>query len=123
MANDAVQGNEMLVLTDENGNTYAIPREVVERHRVTADRKAAMERELGEDVSGYSMYQQFMNQQLASYHQAEARQAAAESRMARTANAGEAAENGQQAASPATGLRGVLVGVWRSLRFAGPASS
>ena len=61
MANDAVQGNEMLVLTDENGNTYAIPREVVERHRVTADRKAAMERELGEDVSGYSMYQQFMN--------------------------------------------------------------
>jgi hypothetical protein len=119
MATHNVEGNEVLLLTTEDGEMYAIPRDVVERHRVTGERKAAIESELGEDVSGYSMYQHFINQQLAGYHQAESRQAAAEERLGRQAQENENPEPSPRAANrPAAVLRAAIVGMWRTLPFA-----
>ncbi len=52
MANEQTQ--EMLVLNDRSGNWYAIPRDVVERHRATGKQKEQIERLFaGDDVSGY----------------------------------------------------------------------
>jgi len=44
---------EALVLSDTEGNLYAIPRETLERYKVTGEQKAVIERELGEDVQGF----------------------------------------------------------------------
>jgi hypothetical protein len=112
------EANEVLVLTGEGGEIYAIPRDVVERHRLTGERKQAVERELGDDVTGYSMYQQFMSQQLADIHQAEARKAGAEARMARQARSDEPEATGERERVAArSGIRAALVGAWRTLPF------
>jgi hypothetical protein len=42
-----------LVLTDQQGNYYAIPREVLESHRVTGEQKAQIEEAMGGDVEGF----------------------------------------------------------------------
>ena len=44
---------EALVLTDQSGNYYAIPREIIERFRVTGEKQVQVEELLGQDVSGY----------------------------------------------------------------------
>lgn len=125
MINHGSDEGDILVLTDEEGNMYAIPRQVVEQHRLTEAQKAEITSELGDDVSGYSMYQQFMNQQMAAQHQAESRYAAAEARMARQAQDEEDASTADQSEEVArsAGLRGIVTGVWRSLPFTKPASS
>jgi hypothetical protein len=118
------EANEVLVLTGEGGEIYAIPRDVVERHRLTGERKQAVERELGDDVTGYSMYQQFMSQQLADIHQAEARQAGAEARMARQAQSQETSDTGQSdRVAAGSGIRAALIGAWRTLPFVRPADA
>lgn len=125
MTNYGSDNDDMLVLTDDEGNMYAIPRQVVEQHRLSEAQKAEITSELGDDVSGYSMYQQFMNQQMAAQHQAESRHAAAEARMARQALADDdaVAADPAQDVDRAPGLRGIVTGVWRSLPFTKPASS
>ncbi len=123
MTNYGSDQNEVLVLTDEAGNLYAIPRDVVEQHRLTGEQKAQFESQLGEDVSGYSMYQQYMNEQLAGYHQAESRQVAAEARLARSASTGTEGTPEQESEIAPNRLRGLMTGVWRSLPFTKPASS
>ena len=47
---------EALVLTDGEGKLYAIPRETVERYKVSGEQKAEIERELGDEVQGFSMF-------------------------------------------------------------------
>jgi hypothetical protein len=124
MSNPANQTNEVLVLTGEGGEIYAIPREVVEQHRVTGSNKTEIETQLEDEVSGYTMYQNFVAQQTAGYHQSEARQAAAEARMARQAQMDDASAAGQPSGGgSAAGIRGALVGVWRTLSSIRPASS
>lgn len=60
MTGGSIGGTETLVLRDREGRYYAIPRAVVEAHRVPAERTAALEEllaadraaELDEDVLG-----------------------------------------------------------------------
>jgi hypothetical protein len=123
MATDRNTGSdEFLVLSDPDGNWYAIPRQTVERHRVTGELKEQVDQVLGQDVEGFSMYQQFLSQQQAGSHQADRRREAAEARMA--ASAGREDTEDTNASTPASaGVRGMITGVWRSLPFLKPAST
>lgn len=114
---------DVLVLSDENGNVFAIPREVVEQYRLTDQERAQLESQSGKDVSGYSMYQQFMNQQMASQHQAALRQAADDARMTRIAASEEEESASRQGTTRSSRLGGIMTGIWRSLPFGKPASS
>jgi hypothetical protein len=86
MNSNATTNDDVLLLTDSAGNMYAIPVGTLERYRVSGEEKGKWEQLLGDDVSGYSMYQNYMTEQLAGYGQAERRQAAEESRMAQMAS-------------------------------------
>ena len=55
MADNSTQNKAVLVLSDGAGNYYAIPRNVVEEHRVTGEQRDQIEKVLGDDVSGYGM--------------------------------------------------------------------
>ena len=47
---------EVLVLTDAEGNLYAIPWETLEKHKLSGEGKAWLEKQMGDhgdDVSGY----------------------------------------------------------------------
>lgn len=84
MGNDMAERDEMLVLADEDGNYYAIPRETVERYRLSGEQKAKLEELLGDDVSGY-MQNYYMMEKTAGYNHAELLQKAARERQARQA--------------------------------------
>ncbi len=56
---DEAKQTEVLVLTDGEGNLYAIPRETLERHKLSGEGKAWLEKQMGEhgdDVSGYMRF-------------------------------------------------------------------
>ena len=55
MADNTTNSKELLVLSDQEGNYFAIPRDVVEQHRVTGEQKEQIEQLMGSDVSGYGM--------------------------------------------------------------------
>jgi len=55
MAENMTNPNEALVLNDGQGSLYAIPRQVLEQHRVMGDERAEIERLWGEGVSGFRM--------------------------------------------------------------------
>lgn len=56
MSSENPNTREVLILTDETGNMYAIPRDVLVNHILTGEQKAAVEKELSsEDVAGFSM--------------------------------------------------------------------
>ena len=65
---------KVLVLSGEGGELYAIPQEALEQYRVTGEQQAQLEEQLGDDVSGYSMYQNYMSEQTAAYKRSELNQ-------------------------------------------------
>ena len=115
MSDQATRNDEFLLLTDENGNYVAIPRATVEQYRATGERKAHIERVLGEDVSGFGMYEQHINEFRTSTYQAERRQEAAQERLARSGqNENEGVPGLRESAAD---LGQMLTGIWRSLPF------
>ena len=125
MANQPTNNDEFLVLTDEEGNYYAIPRDLVERHRMSGEDRTRVNELLGEDdVEGFSMYQQLMNEYRTVSYQAERRQEAAQERLARSAQEEGESEAGQGVVREKQGSRlgAILTGAWRSLPFMRTAS-
>jgi len=110
MAGDMSENNDMLVLSDHHGNMYAIPRDVVVKHRLTPEQRAELEKQVGEDVAGFQLHSAYMTEKLAGFHQASLLQEAERERMARMASTGKTPSAGDQ-----TGLQNVISGVWRSL--------
>ena len=56
MAQEPTGTREVVILSDNKGTFYAIPRKVVEDHRLTDEQRAKLEGLLGGDeVSGYAM--------------------------------------------------------------------
>lgn len=100
-----MQDQEMLLLIDENEVMYAIPREVVESYRVKEEQKVDLEKLLGDDVSGYTMYESYVNEQLAAMRSAEKLEKAEAARQVRAAFQ---EESGEKAEDVKLGLR--LVG-------------
>jgi hypothetical protein len=114
----------MLVLTDEADELYAIPQEALEQYRVTEEQKAALEQEWGEEVSGYSMYQNFLSQQTSAYDQAELRRRGEEIRhkanhAQMTTTSDQQDEVGIQVAEvEPRGMKKLFTGVLTTLRLA-----
>lgn len=116
MSDQSKRSDEFLLLTDENGNYVAIPRGTVEQYRATGEQKARIEKALGEDVSGFSMFDQHINEFRTSTYQAERRQEAAQERLARSGNSERDNEVPGLRESGA-GLGQMLTGIWRNLPF------
>jgi hypothetical protein len=76
---------EVLVLADAAGNYYAIPRATLDRHKVPGEQRAALEKQLGADVIGFTMQNPYLMEQLAGYRRTEMLHEAAQERMARAA--------------------------------------
>ncbi len=114
MASDTTRDNEMLVFNDPEGNYYAIPREMVERHKVTDEEKAELQNLMGDEVSGYSMYEQFMTQQRADTRYTELRQEADGVRRAAEAHpqASQGTKDSDAKRQSTSGLKGAFVGMW-----------
>jgi hypothetical protein len=53
MGNEMTDEVEALLIIDESGDYFAIPREVVESHRLSTEERASVDEELGEDVEGF----------------------------------------------------------------------
>jgi len=57
MAGESTNTTEALVLSDESGNLYAIPRETLDSYRLTDAQKAAVKQDLQDDeVAGFLMF-------------------------------------------------------------------
>ena len=117
MSDQNTRNDEFLLLTDEEGNYFAIPRGTVEQYRAEGEQKERIEKALGEDVSGFSMYQQHINELRASTYQAERRQEAAQERLLRSARSEEGEEEVPGRTQREAGLGQLLTGIWRSLPF------
>jgi hypothetical protein len=127
MDNAEATSEEYLVLSDQEGNYFAIPRDTVERYKVSKEKQSELESELGEDVIGYVMDNWYVRENLTAQYQAERRQEAARERLIRSGRGEEepvAADGGQGAggAQP-TGLRGMLIGMFAVLRSFAPGTS
>jgi hypothetical protein len=78
--------DEVLVLSDEDGTYYVVPRATLERYQVADDQKAAIDALLGEEVVGYLMGQStYVTEQLVSTYQAEKRHEGAQERLVHAA--------------------------------------
>jgi hypothetical protein len=108
---------EALVLTDSEGNLYAIPRETVEQHRVTGDEKTTIERGLGDDVRGFAQFASQATAQNASSvaSAAQSHMASASIASADIANASASSAAAQNAAFQGASLSIALFGAWTSL--------
>jgi len=84
--NSEIDNKEMLLLVDENETMYAIPREVVESYLLTDEQKVNLKKYLGDDVSGYTMYESHVNEQLTATYMAEKVQRSEAARQLREAH-------------------------------------
>lgn len=122
MEDETITNDEVLILADQEGNLYVIPREIVESYMASAEQKAEIVELLGQEVTGFQMPRDYLVAELADYHQRERRQEAARERMIRIARAEENEQLAPQAAQThATGVGNLLTGMWRRLHTAGPA--
>jgi len=124
MTSDISESGDVLVLSDPDGNIYAIPRPVVEHHRLTPSQKAELEQQLGEDVSGFQLQSAYMTEKLAGYRHAELINEGNHARMARMAQAsGDSAGGDQVGQTARPGFQSAITGVWRSIASLRTASS
>jgi hypothetical protein len=73
VAHDAGDAREYLLITDQLGNCFAIPRDVVVRFSLKAAQKAELEQILDEDLSGRSCVFQYLNERRIDAYQSERR--------------------------------------------------
>ena len=124
MSEKAMRNDEFLLLTDENGNYFAIPRETVEQYRAKGEQKVRIEKALGDDVSGFTMYQQHINEFRTATYQAERRQEAAQERLARSSRSDSDSEEGSSGLNErGAGIGQMLTGMWKSLPFLRPTTT
>ena len=126
MPDKAIRNDEFLLLTDENGNYFAIPRETVEQYHAKGEQKVRIEKALGDDVSGFTMYQQHINEFRTATYQAERRQEAAQERLARSSrsDSGSGSEEGSSGLKESgAGIGQMLTGMWKSLPFLRPTTT
>ncbi len=101
-----MNNDEVLVLSDGEGTYYEIPREVVEQHRVSDERKAEIEAAAEDDVSGFGYDSYFIREQIVASRQAEMREQGGRERMLKAARQAEGSE-GEKSES-----KGILFGAF-----------
>src|SRR5688572_6936744 len=87
-----MNNDEVLVLSDGEGTYYEIPREIVEQHRVSDERKKEIEAAAEDDVSAYGYDTYFIREQMVASRQAEMREQGGRERMLRAARQQEGPE-------------------------------
>ncbi len=95
-----MDSDEVLMLADEDGNYYEIPREVVEQHKVSEERKAEIEAATRDEVSGYSYDTYFIKEQIAAYRQADMQELGSRERMLKSAHPAEDGPDEEKSARP-----------------------
>jgi len=96
-----MNNDEVLMLSDGEGNYYEIPREIVEQHKVSNERKAEIEAADEDDVSGFSFDAYYMREQIAASRQAEMREQGGRERMLRN---NRSAEESSEEVAPKKGI-------------------
>jgi hypothetical protein len=124
MDDEGTANEEFLVLSDQEGNYFAIPRETVERYRISDEKQDELEKALGDDVMGYMQDNWYVQENRMAQYQSERRQEAARERMLQGAKESADAEDAGQGLTETqhTRLRGVLVGMFTVLRSFAPGS-
>ncbi|HEX2988106.1 MAG TPA: hypothetical protein VHS06_08050 [Chloroflexota bacterium] len=122
MEDKATIEDEVLILGDQEGNLYVIPREVVESYRASAEQKAEIRELLEEEVTGFQMPSDFLLHSLVEQHEAQRLEEASHERMARTALMEEEEKEEPPGGTkvghpPVTGVGHPLTGLWRRLHL------
>jgi hypothetical protein len=121
---DNMVEKSVLVLTGEGGELYAIPQEALKQYLATDEQRAAIEEVWGgDDVSGYSMYQNYLAGQAVSQRHSDLHQRREEIRhkadyaqMSAAADAG-GGEPGRSGAEADPIRKGFFTGVLTTLRL------
>lgn len=122
MTGDMPSNDDVLVVSDQNGNFYVIPRPVVEAHRLDSDQISQLESQIGEDVAGFQMQSAYMMEKMAGFRQSERLSEANQARIARSA-VSEGSENSSTESGSAGPFHNMVTGVWRSLSSLRPTTS
>ena len=88
MDNEKFTSQEILVLSDDQGNLYAIPRDAVEKYRAEGEKKSNLAAILGEDVRGFEIGNYFAMQDTSNPYQSSRLVDAERDRQAHIGNAG-----------------------------------
>jgi hypothetical protein len=91
---------KILILTDSEGNCYAIPRAALEGYRVTGQRKVRLQELTGDDVAGYAMDHRYARESVTAQYQAERRLEAAQRRLGEQGGQGDADAGADLPAEP-----------------------
>src|SRR3954451_5999649 len=117
MANPGVIVYQVLVFTDQDGNMYAFPREVVEQHRLTPEQKSVLVDQISaHDVAHFDVQAQGGVGQSPESRKAEYIQEA--SALQETLSGGSSGEYAPQV--PQSNLEGVMMGAWRTISRVDP---
>jgi hypothetical protein len=113
----------VLVLIDEVGELYAIPEDALERYRLTDKGKAELVEQSDEEVSGYSMFENYLAEQANAHRRAEFRQRSDEilhkAEHAQMAESDRQSEvNAQAAEAEPRGVKKLFTGALATLRIA-----
>ena len=100
-----MNNDEVLLLTDGEGTYFEIPREVVEQHRVSEERKAELEA-AENDVAGYGYDSYFIREQIVASRQSEMREQGGRERMLKVARQEDGAEEAKSES------KGILFGAF-----------
>jgi hypothetical protein len=120
MKDETQQGIEALVLSDNEGGYYAIPRDTLNGYKLTPEQLDKLEEASGGDVKGYLMNDWYVREKITAQYQAERREEAARQRQLRASNAGPDEGEGEPAALPVMPGRGMLTAIFASLRSLTP---
>lgn len=121
MKDDTQQGIEALVLSDNEGGYYAIPRDTLNGYKLSPQQLDKLEEATGGDVKGYLMNDWYVREKITAQYQAERREEAARERRLR-ASAADPGE-GEPTAQPALPARGMLTAIFASLRSLTPGTT
>ncbi len=69
MDNEKIISQEILVLNDDQGNLYAIPRDAVEKYRAAGEKKSYLAAIVGENVAGSETGNQYAMQDTSDAYQ------------------------------------------------------
>ena len=88
MDNETITRQQMLVLNDDQGNLYAIPRDIVEKYRAAGEKMSYLEAALGKDVTAFQAGNHSASQDSSDPYQASRLVEAERDQQAHVRNAG-----------------------------------
>lgn len=120
MANPGIVRRQVLVFTDPDGNIYALPREIVEQHRLTPEQRSLIvDHVAADEVTGLTVPSEGGSGQPLESRRAEYIEEASD--LEKTWSGGSSGD--PLPASPQSSLEGVMIGAWRMMTWVDPGNS